>query len=185
MIELILDENDSAKFISLAESLVNGAVRRFLPERVYVVKIDKWFPAKWCEFSGKVHGSVGIWNRKLTLHPFIPSRVIAEISYRRVSEKSDYSESVSKRRIHVRQASSDNLKRFVDRFDPGAAFFWYSGATIEIGMGCLMGYLPSSEGYSTWYAEIRIGDQATFGLLRGISRRELVRYARISSLRPN
>lgn len=177
MIQLMRQEGDSGQFIEIVEGMLNGAVRESSPNHVYVVKIDKWFPAKWCEFSGKQHGAIGIWKSRLTLPPFAPSRVVIEDHYELSTEKSGYIQMIPQKPVHLRHASSENLKRFVDRFDSGAAIFWYSGATEETGKGCLMAYIPTSEGYSTWYAEVLLRGQAKLGMLRGISKQELICYA--------
>jgi hypothetical protein len=177
VIQLTQQEGDSNQFIEMVEALVNGAARASGARRVYVIKIDKWFPAKWCEFSGKQPGAVGIWKRRLTLPPFVPSRVVTEACHELSPDRSNYARVVLERPIHVPQASADNLGRFVDRFDSGAAFFWYSGSTENVGKGCLMAYLPASDRHVCWYAEIQLRDRATLGLLRGISNRELKGYA--------
>ena len=176
MIQLQQQETDSTQFIEMAQRLVDGVLRASSAERVYVVKIDQWFPAKWCQFSGTQHGAIGVWKHKPTLPPFVPSRVVAEAYYELSADESRYEQLVSRTPVHVRQASSDNLNRFVDRVDNGATFLWYSGATEDVGKGCVMAYLPVVVDYTCWYAEILLRGQAKLGMLRGISAEELVAY---------
>lgn len=181
MIELLRQTDDSAQFIDLAQRLVNSAVHSSAVVRVYVVKIDKWFPAKWCQFSGKQYGAIGIWKDRLTLPPFVPSRVVSEVCHDISQGKSGDGQLRPDKPVHLRQASAENLRRFVDRFDSGAAFFWYSGSTAYLGKGCLMAYVPECDGYRTWYVEIHADEKTRLGLLRGISKQELAGYAATSS----
>ena len=172
LIALKKHEDDSAKFIDLASRLVSGVACVAAVDRLYVVKIDRWFSAKWCRFSGKTLGALGIWKGRLTIPPFVPSRVVGEVCYEGKPDGS-YLQVPPEKPIHLQQPSAENLKRFVERFDPSAAFVWYSGATAELRRGCLMAYIPVSDGYAHWYAEIQLHNEARFGLVRGISRQEL------------
>ena len=172
LIELERQEDDSTAFIDLASRLVSGVACAAAVDRLYVVKIDRWFSSKWCRFSGKTLGALGTWKDRLTLPPFVPARVVAEVCYEGKPDGA-YVQVPPEKPIHLQQPSAENLKRFVDRFDPSAAFVWYSGATAEVERGCVMAYIPVSDGYAHWYAEIQLCNEARFGLLRGISRQEL------------
>lgn len=174
MIRLKQKRGDSRPFLTMVEQVLNRTLRESAARRAYVVKIDKWFTPKWCGFSGEQHGILGLWKPDLTLPPFVPSRVVDESCYEMAAGGTDYERVPHERGLHLRQASSDNLKRFVRRFDDGAAFYWYSGSSAELGRGCLMAYLPSSKEYWNWYAELLLRKGPQVGLLRGISRHEIL-----------
>jgi len=180
-IELAGQEDDSDAFLCAAEAMLNGALRDYRAEAVYVVKIDNWFGPKWRRFSGKVHGAVGRWEAKLTLPPFVPERVIHETHYEPLEDNS-YRMRRPQWSVHFDQSSQQNLTRGPDGYHRGAAFFWFSGNSKSNGRGCLMAYLPTGGSHRTWYAEILARDAASLGITRGISRKELAHFAEIGGV---
>ena len=55
--------DDAPDFIGHVEQVVNGVVRRHLPETLVLIKINNWFGSKWLGFSGKALGALGVWNK--------------------------------------------------------------------------------------------------------------------------
>ncbi len=64
---------------------------------------------KWLNFSGKVLGALGVWNRSFTIPPFHPNRIKAQTVYR-LSQQKEY-EQIQAPPLHVTQSSSQNLNR--------------------------------------------------------------------------
>ena len=57
---------------------LDAAVANYRPAEIYLVCIDRWFDAKWLNFSGKVLGALGVWRSRTTIPPFHPHRVLGE-----------------------------------------------------------------------------------------------------------
>lgn len=75
MIEIKRTEDDDSEFVTLVSRLISGVVLRHDAEKLYLVHIKNWFDHKWLEFSGKVLGALGVWQRRMTYPPFNPNRV--------------------------------------------------------------------------------------------------------------
>ena len=80
--------DDAPDFIGHVEQVVNGVVRRHLPETLVLIKINNWFGSKWLGFSGKALGALGVWNKprnepadNIRIPPFVPSRVVSQRSF--------------------------------------------------------------------------------------------------------
>jgi hypothetical protein len=138
--------------------------------------IHGWFDSKWVGFSGKVCGAAGYWGRRLTLPPFNPRRVRGERCFD-LEVDGSVTEKVADRPIHSTQPSSSNLNRFIERFDPGAAFFWFSVDAQAGGRGCVMAYLSTGDGYQTWYAAFETATGCRLATVKGVSRETLEGYA--------
>lgn len=72
------DVTDDAGYLDWVEATVVGVEEAIKTDQTYVVKIDNWFRKRWLGFSGKVLGALGVAKAKLTLPPFIPSRVVSQ-----------------------------------------------------------------------------------------------------------
>lgn len=178
--DLTIDREDDIGFIHSIRPLIFGAVTASAAREVYVVKIDTWFGPKWLGFSHKVLGALAIWQSRLRLPPFVPSRVRSE-SYRSITHHG----SSRTQPLHVKQTSSENHGRTVDAVCPHAALFWWSGSTLPNGRGCLMSYLPTPSGHTCWYAEFRRAAAWQPAELRNTSRPELERYAALGIQLPS
>lgn len=60
---------------------------------------------------------------------------------------------------------------------PDAAVFWWSGDTLRNQRGCLMTYLPTDEGHTGWWAELRRRETWSIAKTLCTSRQELDTYA--------
>src|SRR5262245_49609679 len=69
---------DDPKFVAWVERVIAGVESRFETDQSYVVKIDNWFGQRWLGFSGKAVGALRVCQRRLTLPPFVPSRVLSQ-----------------------------------------------------------------------------------------------------------
>ena len=142
---------------------------------VKIVRVDNWFGPKWLEFSGKMLGALGTWRAKLTVPPFVPNRIRFEHHYRR-NDDGAYSQ-VEVAKLHGARSSGDNLNVRVVDIAPEAAILWFSSNTGVTQRGCIMAYIPSGDGYWSWY----VGFDGARGwkrvLLKGISERELADFA--------
>lgn len=159
---------DDADFVAWVERVIENVERRFATDQSYVVKIDNWFGQRWLGFSGKTLGALGVRKSRLTLPPFVPSRVLSQ---RRFFQEG--ARSTPHRKLALWQRSGQNLQRYVDVAVHDASVFWYSGGTAENGRGSLMAYVLTSEGHWPWYVGLRRTDGWRVVETVGIPRREL------------
>jgi hypothetical protein len=150
------DADDDPHSLELVDRLITGALAIHEPEDVRIFKIDNWFDHKWRCFSGKVLGSIGVWQQDLTLPPFVANRIVKQWHFGR-DAVGGYQPLGSGPDIHHRGWSSENLQHRVRLVVPTSALFWYSGNTSATGRGSLMGYIPVEEGRWTWFLSL-IGD---------------------------
>src|SRR5687767_7333422 len=111
---------DDPGYLDWVEATVVGVEEAIkTTDQTYVVKIDNWFGKRWLGFSGKTLGAAGVRKEKLTLPPFIPSRV--------VSQRRFFEAGASPRRrklLHVWQRSGENLQRYTEVVLQGSHAFW-------------------------------------------------------------
>ena len=176
MLAFDLDDKDDIDFVHAVQPIVEGVVRIVEPAELYLVKIDSWFGDKWLGFSNKVLGAFGIQYRKtLRVPPFVPARVVSERFYRRgVTSSYDLHTSAS---LHVEQSSEDNARRRMSVVCPDAAIVWWTGTTRSNQRGALMAYLPTPDGHSGWYAELKKVEGWRVAQTSCTSVRELESYA--------
>src|SRR4051812_7469443 len=72
-------KNDDERFLALVSCIASAIVRDLRPTDVFVTRIDHWFDHKWLGFSGK--GLLGRHNKRLTIPPFLPDRVVSHRAY--------------------------------------------------------------------------------------------------------
>ena len=77
---------DDPRYLDWVEATVVGVEEAIKTDQTYLVKIDNWFGKRWLGFSGKALGALSVRKEKLTLLPFIPSRVVSQ---RRIFETGD------------------------------------------------------------------------------------------------
>jgi hypothetical protein len=172
MLELHNDHADDGRFLSLAEEIVAGAVVTHRPLEAYVFKIDHWFDHKWLGFSGKFLGAIGSWQKRLTVPPFVASRILAQRYWVRDSE-GGYEAAEGRRDVHHVGPAEKNLLRTVKCVAPEAALFWYSGDTTETGRGSIMGYVPVGEDHWVWYVACERRDDWRVPRRKGIHEYEV------------
>jgi hypothetical protein len=161
------DGDDDPGFVSEVVGLVRGAVAMSAPNSVFIVKIDSWFGPRWLSFSCKMMGAFGVsYLSELVIPPFVPRRVMSQRSYDRAGDH--FVEVHGAAPLHVRQSSEANLRRRLKDMHPNAALFWWSGNTRSTGRGALMAYLPTPEGHTDWYAELRRDGEWKFGRRLGV-----------------
>src|SRR5262245_34045718 len=107
---------DDLGYIESVRSIVQGAVDWCEPQEVYLTKIDHWFGDRWLRFTGKTLGAIGVWRNKLTIPPFVPSRVLDQRHLEHDLETGDYrADKASGVYLHQWQPSSKNFQRHVDQ----------------------------------------------------------------------
>lgn len=161
------EADDDPEFLAWVEGVIVGVETRFEPDECYVVKINNWFGQRWLRFSGRSLGAISLWKTKLTLPPFVPSRV--------VSQRRFWSEGPRppQRSLHVWQRSGENLQRYADIVIHEASVFWYSGGTKENNRASFMAYVLTPEGHRPWYVGLRKRESWHVVEAFGISRSEL------------
>ena len=169
LFDLAPQDDDNAEFVDLVKSCLRWAASENRPPELYIIKIDNWFDARWCEFSGKAIGAFGTWMTKLTLPPFVPHRVIWERKF----VAPDYIQSPIRKCIHVKVSGGDAQLRRVSEIAPNASFVWFSGQTKSNGRGALMAYLLHDGSHWPWYTAWTLRDGWRASLLRGVSTEEL------------
>lgn len=142
-------------------------------KQTYVMKIDNWFGKRWLGFSGKALGVLGVRNEKLTLPPFIPSRVVSQ---RRLFERD--APLGRRKRLHVWQRSGENLQRYTETILHGSNAFWYSGRTASNDRGSFMAYVSTPDGHWPWYVHLRRDDRWRVVECVGIGVPELETFTR-------
>src|SRR5215469_15633538 len=116
MIEIQLSHEDDPGFIEQVQWILTGCIKQYGPAEVYVIRIRDFFDYKWCYFSGKILGAVGVsdWGN-LTLPPFVPNRIISQDHHERVGTSSGTYGVSDAPPLHKHQSSESNLKRFIRR----------------------------------------------------------------------
>ena len=75
------DQDDAADFIAEVQGLVDGLLRHYAPRTVVLIKIDNFFGSRWLRFSGKALGALGVWKKRLNVPPFVPNRVVSQLTF--------------------------------------------------------------------------------------------------------
>jgi hypothetical protein len=89
MITIRRAQEDDPGFLSQVRSILVGCLHEYNPVEAYVVRIRDFFDYKWCYFSGKTWGVLGVSDfRNLTLPPFVPNRVLSQDHYVRAATDS-------------------------------------------------------------------------------------------------
>lgn len=172
-----LEPTDDAQFLNWVDAVVVGVEERFRTDHTYIVKIDNWFGKRWLGFSGHALGVIGIHKQKLTLPPFVPSRVVSQ---RRFSHST--AEPSLHRPLHVRQMSGQNLQRYVDVVVHDSNVFWYSGGSARKDRASFMAYVSTPEGYWPWYVGVRRTGEWRVVETLGIAQYELEELIRVGGL---
>lgn len=141
---------DDPRYLEWVEAVVSGVEDSFRTDLTFVVKIDNWFGQRWLGFSGKLVGALGFRKTKLTLPPFVPSRVVSQLRVR--EEGTDPGRHKS---LHVWQPSAENLQRYTEVVLPGAHAFWYSGRSDSSGRASFMAYVSTPDGHWPWYVSLQ------------------------------
>lgn len=153
MFNLPLFQSDNDDFLTEIEVLIRGIVAIHQPQQFLVVRINNWFGSRWLRFAGKAIGALGIRdNSNVVIPPFVQNRITAQSLFERSPDRS-YICLGEGPNIHHDGPSSQNLTNRAKHRIPGAALFWFSGASELNGRGSLMGYIPTPIQYWGWYIE--------------------------------
>lgn len=141
MIPLSRLEEDDPGFMDQVEWILHGCLSEYKPSEIYVTRIRDWFDYRWCYFSGKVLGALGVSNfSDLTLPPFVPKRVISQYHYDCVSPDLELYEQTDAQPLHIQQDSSANFQRFIRRTTNDGTLFWISSGSANSRRGSMMVY---------------------------------------------
>ena len=173
MIEIIPDENDDLGFTKIVELIINKTVLSVAPDDIYFTKMDNWFDFKWKEFSGKLLGAVGVWNKELTIPPFIPDRILEQSYFQKQNDS--YTGQVG-RYLHWYMPSGKNVGRKLNSYSFARTrlFIWFSGNTKNNLRGSIMIYQVESEKQYSWYLSFLKKDSWQIYKTDGISRNEVL-----------
>jgi len=160
---------DASSYVRAVEQIINATIQKNKSEELMVVKIDNWFGSRWLDFSGKIMGLAGVCKQRRTVPPFVPARVISQ---RRFSMSTRQEVSAGEP-LHIGVTGGKSLTRYLDLIEPRASLVWYWGRTAENKRGSVMVYVPSQEGYFTWYASLAAGDDLKVVECHGITAAEL------------
>lgn len=144
------EPTDDPAFLEWVQAVVVGVEEAACTDQTFVVKIDHWFGKRWLGFSGKALGVIGVRQSKLTLPPFVPSRVHSVRRFWRKGMRPGRCP-----QIHRWQRSGENLQRYVDVVVHDAHVFWYSGASAESDRASFMAYMSTPEGHWPWYVGLQ------------------------------
>jgi hypothetical protein len=162
---------DDLGYLDWVEATIIGVEEAIKTDQTYVVKIDNWFGKRWLGFSGKALGVLGVRKEKLTLPPFIPSRVVSQ---RRFFEAG--TPLGRRKRLHVWQRSGENLQRYTEVVLQGSHAFWYSGRSASNDRGSFMAYVATPAGYWPWYVSLLREEKWRVVECIGIGTRELENF---------
>jgi hypothetical protein len=138
--------DDDPDFIDQIRWIFAGCLAEYRPAEFYVVRIRDWFDYKWCYFTGKVLGAVGVSRfPDLTLPPFVPNRVLSQDHYDRVGPDGLEYERSDAPPLHIHQHSESNFRRFIRRITNDGTFLWYSNGSLASCRGSMMVYNVSPE----------------------------------------
>src|ERR1035438_4198422 len=141
MITIHKSQEDDPSFVDEVQGIVAGCLDQYKPAEVYVIRIRDWFDYKWCYFSGKTLGALGVSKFcDLTLPPFVPNRVLAQDHCVRLLVDSDVHELSDAPPLHIQQTSEANFKRFIRRATNDGTIFWFSSRSTSTGRGSIMVY---------------------------------------------
>jgi hypothetical protein len=141
MIAIQSSREDDPGFIEQVQWILTGCIKQYGPAEVYVIRIRDFFDYKWCYFSGKTFGAVGVSKFcDLTLPPFVPNRIISQDHYKRVGTSGGIYEASHALPLHRYQTSEENFKRFIRRTTNDGTAFWFSSGSQKAGRGSIMVY---------------------------------------------
>jgi hypothetical protein len=167
------EPTDDPQYLNWVEAVVVGVEETINTDQTYVVKIDNWFGKRWLGFSGKALGAIGVRKQKLTLPPFVPSRVVSQ---RRFWESGP--DPGRRKRLHVWQRSGENLQRYTEVILQHANAFWYSGRSAKNDRASFMAYLSTPDGHWPWYVGLQRKEKWHVVECIGIGIPELETFAR-------
>ena len=147
VMEIKAEDGDDDAFVAIVSAIIRGIAARHAPREFNVVKIDNWFGSNWLYFSGKVLGSLGVWDETLRVPPFVPNRV----RWQRRFLAPTYTDAPVVSPLHVSTSSEMAIRRSVTRVAPGAALIWFSGKSAANARGAIMAYVPTEKSYWIWY----------------------------------
>ncbi len=181
IVEIKKQPGDAEVFLTSVNGLLARLVRDYEPDRVFAVRLNKWFDHKWLGYSGK--GRVNFdgypyidtaldthWQSKLTLPPFNPKQVVDELHWHRLADQS-YQRSTDADWVHRRvlESSSANLhRRVADRW-PSAVLLWMSSNTAVNKRGSVMVYVVGPA-QSIWYSSFTESSGWRVDQVKGIAR---------------
>lgn len=153
---------------------IHGIARTHGCRAVHIVEIDGYFGGKWVKFSSKCLGAFGVWRKRTTIPPFVPSRVLYERRLLLKGRWAQYEDNPDRFRLHRYQESTRNYERIASRIAPDVAMIWFGGGSAQEGEASFMAYVPvSDEDHWCWYASLKRMENWRVSRLIGITRREL------------
>ena len=171
MIEILPIENEDLDFIGIVKKILNTSLQSYIPNEIFVFKIDNWFDFKWQSFSGNTMGAVGVWHNELRIPPFIPNRVLEQKYFKRFGETYNEREYGN---LHVYQQSDANFNRKITLVSNSGLFLWFSGNTKNNLRGSIMLYQVEDQTENSWYVSFVKSHRWRIDKTEGISNNEVL-----------
>jgi hypothetical protein len=154
---------DDPGFIRQINRVLAGLVRRIRPREVFVIQVADAFGDRWCgtggKFLGKRDAQTVVSRASPKLPPFEPGRVEHEQCFRLALDLTSYIVTDEFEPLHVHGLSGREYQRDLSRFTEAGAFVWYSGETMDSGVGTALVQIVTPEFSDVWHV--------TFGVTAG------------------
>jgi hypothetical protein len=151
---------DDPAFIRQVNRILAGIVRRIRPREVFIVQVSDAFGDRWCgtggKFLGKRDAQTVVSRAEPTLPPFEPDRVEHEQCFRLALDFTSYILTDEFEALHVHGLSGREYQRELSRFTEAGAFVWYSGETMDSGVGTLLVQIVTPEFSDVWHATLGV-----------------------------
>jgi hypothetical protein len=170
MINILPNKTDDIAFTRIVTDILAALVLQNLPQKVYVVKVDRRFDFKWKGFKGKWVGAVGAWNdEKLRIPPFNPKKIVSEQYFEKSGDRYIGSDA---RKLHIHQRSEFNHERRIESTAGSGLFIWYSGETLINPHASVMAYIINDSNQTSWFVSFICKDTWRIKESLGISEQE-------------
>ncbi|MBN4085388.1 hypothetical protein JYT89_03500 [Flavobacteriaceae bacterium AH-315-B10] len=163
IIEIKFDETDALGFKGIVNSIITNLIDSLNPDEISIIRIKNWFDHKWLNYSGKkiikydTQSNPEIpfvlepfWNKKITIPPFNPNRVLSESFFRlKGIENKEFEEL-----FHKYQNSTENRNNLISKKTMNGLCVWVSSNSKINDQGSLMVYQIKKLETLAWYISI-------------------------------
>jgi hypothetical protein len=162
---------DDQDFVAVTNRITIALVSKSSPERIVIVRVDNWFDRKWLGFSGMYFRYASVSRKRLTVPPFNPNRILEECHYLKSNDSWELVK--PEQPVHRGIPLTMPTQRYLDREFPETLLIWVSGKTMANGRGSYMAYVPTPDGWWSWYSGFKKTEGWSIGVVSGIGRVEV------------